>query len=36
MEQSGSYRHVIVNDDLNTAIEELAAILNSYRSPCED
>lgn len=31
MAQSGFYRHVIVNDDLNTATEELIAVLKSYR-----
>jgi guanylate kinase len=31
MAQSHSYRHIIVNDDLATAIAELMTILNSYR-----
>jgi guanylate kinase len=33
MTHSGSYRHVIVNDDLNTATSELIAVLNSYCHP---
>jgi guanylate kinase len=36
MEQKDGYRHVIVNDDLDTAISELTAILDSYRSARED
>jgi guanylate kinase len=36
MEQSGTYRHLIVNDDLNTAIDELVAILNAYRGAGEN
>ncbi len=36
MEHSDRYGHVIVNDNLNAAIEELVAILNSYRSACEN
>jgi guanylate kinase len=31
MDQKESYRHVIVNDDLPTAVEELLAIIGSYR-----
>lgn len=30
MDQRHDYRHIIVNDDLNTAIDELMAILNAY------
>lgn len=36
MEQSGTYRHLIVNDDLNTAIDELVTILNAYRGAGEN
>jgi len=36
MEQSGLYEHTIVNDDLNTAVGELVAILNVYRSAREN
>ncbi len=36
MDQRHGYRHVIVNDDLDTAIEALMAILNSYRSTREN
>jgi len=31
MEQKGLYRHVIFNDDLETATNELIGIVNSYR-----
>jgi guanylate kinase len=33
MGQKDDYRHVIVNDDLETAIQELTAVLESYRQP---
>jgi len=36
MEQGKMYRHFIVNDDLKTAIDELVAILNAYRSAGEN
>jgi guanylate kinase len=36
MDQRHGYRHIIVNDDLNTAIEELTAILNAYRTAREN
>jgi guanylate kinase len=36
MERSGAYRHLIVNDDLNTAIDELVAILKAYRGAGEN
>jgi guanylate kinase len=36
MDQKDVYRHIIVNDDLDTAIEELTAILNSYRTAREN
>jgi guanylate kinase len=36
MEQSKRYRHLVVNDDLDTAIEELVAILNAYRRTREN
>jgi guanylate kinase len=31
MTQKGRYRHVIVNDVLSTAVQELVAIIGSYR-----
>jgi guanylate kinase len=31
MAQKDLYRHVIVNDDLPTAVRELLAIIGSYR-----
>jgi guanylate kinase len=36
MAQTDAYRHVIVNDDLATAVAELIAILESYRSGREN
>jgi len=36
MDQRHGYRHILVNDDLDAAIEALMAILNSYRSPREN
>jgi guanylate kinase len=36
MAQKDRYRHVIVNDDLDRAIGELIAILNSYRNTREN
>jgi guanylate kinase len=36
MEQGRSYRHLIVNDDLQTAIGELVAILEGYRGGREN
>lgn len=36
MEQKDRYRHIIVNDDLDTAVAELIAILESYRSAREN
>jgi guanylate kinase len=36
MAQTDAYRHVIVNDDLATAIAEFIAILESYRSGREN
>lgn len=36
MEQKDRYRHVIVNDDLETAAAELTAVLESYRRTRED
>jgi guanylate kinase len=36
MAQRDAYRHVIVNDDLATAVAELIAILESYRSGREN
>ncbi len=36
MEQKDRYRHVIVNDDLETAVAELTAVLDSYRRTRED
>jgi guanylate kinase len=32
MAQKEMYRHVIVNDDLPTAVRELVAIIESYRT----
>jgi guanylate kinase len=31
MDQKDNYRHVIVNDDLPTAVQELLAVIGSYR-----
>jgi guanylate kinase len=31
MAQKKMYRHIIVNDELSTAIDELSAIFNKYR-----
>jgi guanylate kinase len=36
MEQGRSYLHLVVNDDLQTAIEELVAILEGYRGGREN
>lgn len=36
MEQKDRYRHVIVNDDLETAVAKLTAVLDSYRRTRED
>jgi guanylate kinase len=36
MAEADAYRHVIVNDDQATAVAELIAILESYRSGCEN
>lgn len=36
MDRRHEYRHIIVNEDLDTAIEALTAILSSYRSAREN
>lgn len=36
MDQRHWYRHIIFNDDLDTAVQELVAVLNSYRGARED
>jgi guanylate kinase len=32
MAQKDRYRHRVINDDLSTAVRELAAIIGSYRT----